>query len=231
MTATHAAPTAPISAAAIRAAGRSCNGWRTTAAAWSGAASPMDHASTERGPAKQTERSRNAACSATSSAPASAPSSRRCPADWLNLGLQDPRITGSNDPITGTNDPATSWFDLPLKSGGTIRLRGAAGFVSTRGRRLYVPAEPPGNPISGVADDVSSRRPEGLISSQSFIDSAPSTKSSASRRSREVSRGGELRADRHQEIARFGARRCTLGQARDADRGAQLPADRADFPG
>lgn len=53
--------------------------------------------------------------------------------DWLNLGLQDPRITGSNDPITGTNDPATSWFDLPLKSGGTIRLRGLPEFVTTRG--------------------------------------------------------------------------------------------------
>jgi deferrochelatase/peroxidase EfeB len=53
--------------------------------------------------------------------------------DWLNLGLQDPRITGSNDPITGTNDPDTSWFDLPLKSGSTIRLRGMPEFVSTRG--------------------------------------------------------------------------------------------------
>jgi deferrochelatase/peroxidase EfeB len=53
--------------------------------------------------------------------------------DWLNLGLQDPRITGSNDPITGTNDPDTSWFDLPLKSGSTIRLRGLPEFVSTRG--------------------------------------------------------------------------------------------------
>ena len=53
--------------------------------------------------------------------------------DWLNLGLQDPRITGSNDPITGTNNPDTSWFDLPLKSGDTIRLRGLPEFVSTRG--------------------------------------------------------------------------------------------------
>jgi deferrochelatase/peroxidase EfeB len=53
--------------------------------------------------------------------------------DWLNLGLQDPRITGSNDPISGANDPGTSWFDLPLKSGGTIRLRGLPQFVSTRG--------------------------------------------------------------------------------------------------
>jgi deferrochelatase/peroxidase EfeB len=53
--------------------------------------------------------------------------------DWLKLGLQDPRITGSNDPIAGTNDPSTSWFDLPLKSGSRIRLRGLPRFVWTRG--------------------------------------------------------------------------------------------------
>ena len=53
--------------------------------------------------------------------------------DWLNLGLQDPRITGSNDPIAGANDPHTGWFDLPLKSGTTIRLRGLPLFVRTRG--------------------------------------------------------------------------------------------------
>jgi deferrochelatase/peroxidase EfeB len=53
--------------------------------------------------------------------------------DWLNLGLQDPRVTGSNDALTGANDPATSWFDIPLKSGATIRLRGLPRFVWTRG--------------------------------------------------------------------------------------------------
>ena len=53
--------------------------------------------------------------------------------DWLNLGLQDPRITGSNDPISGANDPDTGWFDLPLKSGTTIRLQGLPRFVRTRG--------------------------------------------------------------------------------------------------
>jgi len=53
--------------------------------------------------------------------------------DWLNLGLQDPRITGSNDPISGANDPGTSWFDLRLEAGGTILLRGLPRFVSTRG--------------------------------------------------------------------------------------------------
>jgi hypothetical protein len=53
--------------------------------------------------------------------------------DWLNLGLQDPRVTGSNDALTGANDPATSWFDIPLKSGEPIRLRGLPRFVRTRG--------------------------------------------------------------------------------------------------
>lgn len=53
--------------------------------------------------------------------------------DWLNLGLQDPRVTGSNDPLLGANDPETSWFDLPLKSGEPIRLRGLPRFVQTRG--------------------------------------------------------------------------------------------------
>ena len=72
--------------------------------------------------------------------------------DWLNLGLQDPRITGSNDPLTGANDPGTSWFDLPLKSGSTIRLRGLPRFRLDPRRRLYVPAEPLGDPLSGIAD-------------------------------------------------------------------------------
>jgi len=53
--------------------------------------------------------------------------------DWLNLGLQDPRITGSNDPIVGANDVGTSSFDLPLKSGSTIPLRKLPRFVWTRG--------------------------------------------------------------------------------------------------
>ena len=53
--------------------------------------------------------------------------------DWLNLGLQDPRVTGSNDPLLGANDPETSWFDLPLASCAPIRLRGLPRFVTTRG--------------------------------------------------------------------------------------------------
>jgi deferrochelatase/peroxidase EfeB len=53
--------------------------------------------------------------------------------DWLNLGLQDPDITGANDPLIGANTPETSWFDLSLKNGGKIRLRGFPRFVTTHG--------------------------------------------------------------------------------------------------
>lgn len=53
--------------------------------------------------------------------------------DWLNFGLQDPDITGTNDPLLGANIPETSAFDLSLKDGGTIRLSGFPRFVTTRG--------------------------------------------------------------------------------------------------
>ena len=53
--------------------------------------------------------------------------------DWLNLGLQDPRITGSADPLLGVNFAETSWLLIPLPSGKTIRLRGFPRFVQTRG--------------------------------------------------------------------------------------------------
>jgi len=53
--------------------------------------------------------------------------------DWVNVGLQDPRVTGSNDPLIGANTLETGWFDLLLKSGATIRLRKLPRFVTTRG--------------------------------------------------------------------------------------------------
>ena len=52
--------------------------------------------------------------------------------DWMNLGLHDPRITGSNDPVVGNNDPDFSTFDLTT-AGGAIPLRGFGRFVHTRG--------------------------------------------------------------------------------------------------
>ena len=61
--------------------------------------------------------------------------------DWVNLGLQDPDITGSNDPILGANSPETSWFDLQVNSGKSIRLKGFKRFVSTRaGAYLFLPS-------------------------------------------------------------------------------------------
>jgi hypothetical protein len=47
--------------------------------------------------------------------------------------LQDPRVTGSNDPLIGANAIETGWFDLLLQSGATIRLRGLPRFVTARG--------------------------------------------------------------------------------------------------
>lgn len=53
--------------------------------------------------------------------------------DWINFGLQDPRITGTNDPLLGANVPETSAFELTLRDGGHIRLSGFPRFVITRG--------------------------------------------------------------------------------------------------
>jgi deferrochelatase/peroxidase EfeB len=53
--------------------------------------------------------------------------------DWVNVGLQDPRVTGSNDPLIGANAPETGWFDLVLRSGATFRLRSLPRFVRARG--------------------------------------------------------------------------------------------------
>jgi deferrochelatase/peroxidase EfeB len=53
--------------------------------------------------------------------------------DWLNLGLQDPDVTGANDPLIGANASDTSWFDLSLRNGGNIRLSGFPRFVIARG--------------------------------------------------------------------------------------------------
>lgn len=53
--------------------------------------------------------------------------------DWLNYGLQDPNITGTNDPLLGANVPETSALDLTLCDGGSIRISGFPRFVKTRG--------------------------------------------------------------------------------------------------
>lgn len=52
--------------------------------------------------------------------------------DWTNLGLQDPRITGTNDPILGNNDPQFSRFSFPVGDD-AITFRGFSHFIHTRG--------------------------------------------------------------------------------------------------
>lgn len=63
--------------------------------------------------------------------------------DWLNLGLQHPDITGSNDPLLGANCPKTSWFDIRLRDGSSFRLYGLPRFVHPRGGAyLFLPSLP-----------------------------------------------------------------------------------------
>ena len=52
--------------------------------------------------------------------------------DWMNLGLQDPRITGSNDPLLGNNDVNFSSFSFPVGDE-SVTFRGFDRFINTRG--------------------------------------------------------------------------------------------------
>ena len=52
--------------------------------------------------------------------------------DWTNLGLIDPRITGTNDPMLGNNDPLFSRFSFPAGAE-DVAFRGFTRFVHTRG--------------------------------------------------------------------------------------------------
>ena len=53
--------------------------------------------------------------------------------DWANLGLQDPRVTGTNDPIIGANRPETSRFEIPIDGGDPVVLTGFPRFTTTVG--------------------------------------------------------------------------------------------------
>lgn len=54
-------------------------------------------------------------------------------ADWLNLGLQDPRVTGTNDPLVGANDETTSVVEWSTAAGERVEIRGLPRFVHTLG--------------------------------------------------------------------------------------------------
>jgi Dyp-type peroxidase family len=61
--------------------------------------------------------------------------------DWINLGLQDPSITGTNDPLVGANEVATSSFAFHTADRGWQTLRRLPRFVTTRGGAyLFLPA-------------------------------------------------------------------------------------------
>lgn len=73
--------------------------------------------------------------------------------DWINLGLQDPRITGANDPLLGANTPETSWFDMALPDGDTIRLHGFPRLIQTRGGAYtFLPSLTAIRYLSGLTD-------------------------------------------------------------------------------
>ena len=53
--------------------------------------------------------------------------------DWLNLGLQDPSITSTNDPLVGNNHPATGSFTFSTAEGRMCTVRNLPRFVETMG--------------------------------------------------------------------------------------------------
>jgi deferrochelatase/peroxidase EfeB len=72
--------------------------------------------------------------------------------DWLNLGLQHPELTGTNDPLLGANDTAESRFDIPTASG-SITLTGLPRFVRTRGGAYtFLPSLTALRHIGAIAD-------------------------------------------------------------------------------
>lgn len=73
--------------------------------------------------------------------------------DWINLGLQDPNITGTNDPLLGANISETSWFDMTLPDGDSIRLRGLPRLIRARGGAYtFLPSIAAIKYLSGLAD-------------------------------------------------------------------------------
>ena len=61
-------------------------------------------------------------------------------ADWLHLGLQDPSITSTNDPLVGANDGSTGAFQF-FAEGEWRTVRGLPSFVQTMGGAyLFVPS-------------------------------------------------------------------------------------------
>lgn len=52
---------------------------------------------------------------------------------WLNLGLQDPRITGTNDPLVGANEASAASFAWSTSTGDQVLVDRLPSFVTTAG--------------------------------------------------------------------------------------------------
>lgn len=73
--------------------------------------------------------------------------------DWLNLGLQHPQLTGTNDPLLGANSGPDSRFDIPTATG-TITITGVPRFVRTRGGAYtFLPSLTALRYIGALSDD------------------------------------------------------------------------------
>jgi len=60
--------------------------------------------------------------------------------DWINMGLQDPRITGTNCPIIGANNVHNSRFDIPVghvDNPQVVSITGFPRFVETVGAAYF----------------------------------------------------------------------------------------------
>ena len=64
-------------------------------------------------------------------------------ADWVNVGLQDPRLTGTNDPLVGANDGMTTELRWTTSAGHDVVSRRLPSFVDTEGGAYcFVPSIP-----------------------------------------------------------------------------------------
>ena len=63
--------------------------------------------------------------------------------DWVNLGLQHPDITGTNDPLLGANAELTSRFVIPRPHDDDIVLTDFPRFIRTRAAAYtFIPSLP-----------------------------------------------------------------------------------------
>jgi hypothetical protein len=60
--------------------------------------------------------------------------------EWLNEGLTDVRVTGTNDALTGANGSTDGTLTIP-RAGGDVVVKGFGAFVTTRAAAyLFLPS-------------------------------------------------------------------------------------------